>query len=211
MESGVNTYFLGEYADFVFVSVTPISLTDLSVFYMQEKKAASVTGTVNESTFKCSCQLIGSTLTVQADNFDPITITFSSVLLTAADVVSYINTASGGIVMSSGGFHAVEKNGFIVIETLMEGALSELKILSPNTALGFTTQTVFGTDQQKIDVDVDFQLEFLGNDLYAVTFLINGGFKAGESFFLFANITPPQVQKFKVLSNVDFVSVNFVS
>ena len=215
MEFFAGEYYIGEYADFVLSSTTPILLSDLSVFYISESKAASITSTNSETQFAayCGCQTLnGTTVTFQAESNPAVQITFNGVFYTAQEVVDFINAYDSGAAMAAG-WKAVAVNGNIVIQSLVVGSLSQIQSLEINTVLGFAVGSVSGTDQAQIVISgITFELLSIATNLYAVTFFLDDvNFYTGETYFLMADVSPIILQHFDVTSNKKSVSVNFLS
>lgn len=215
MDSFSGEFFLGSFADFVLMSSVPITLPDLSVFHVNESEPASITSTNDEDYFaaRFSCHILsGTTITFQAEANASVQVTFTGTFTTAEDVADFINAFNSGAAPAAG-WHAKAVAGRVVVESLVVGSTSQLKSLEVNTILGFTVQTVIGTDQASANVTgLNIQLLSLGSNLYAVSLLIDPAkFFPGEAFFLMADVSPAVITSFFVKSGNDSSSVNFLS
>jgi len=214
MENYAGEYFLWHYADFVMISSVPILSSNLSVFHIEESEAAKIQSLNNEQawTAGCGCQTLnGSSITFQAESNAAVQIVFNGSFTSAKDVAAYINSYNAGAAVAAG-WQAYAQDGYVVIESLVVGSSAQLTSLEANSILGFgAPQTVSGTNQRQIILTgVTFEVLSLGSGMYAITFLIDRQFHPGESYYLFANVSPIVLQNFFVRSSDRYVTANFV-
>lgn len=203
-----ETFFIGDYAEFLFLTDQVVSPSDISVFMIQHPLAATLTGTMREP----FCCLTGTQLQFAADGGIPLTITFDGYFTYALDVVNYINSFIEQVSGTSGGFYAATENGFVTIKSKTTGFTSSLSSLVANTQLGFTVQTVSGSDQQKVTQSPDITVNTIDTGEVAVTFPVTDDiFKLNQVYYIQVDDgVNTFVKHFKVIPGNDYVSVNFV-
>jgi hypothetical protein len=206
---GAVTFYIGSYADFLFLSDTIITPDMITVFYIQEDIAASVTSSNHEPFLN----LKDTTLTLVPNGNAPVHFQFPDHLTSSLELASYMNlqvSASGYAGLS--GFGTSAKNGFLILETNNTGQLATLDITEANAPLGIALQSTAGEEQKKVVMlDVNVEVKTVG-DNQLVTFLVTSDFNAGELYFVeFNDGIRKSLQKFTVLRKKNQATVNFVA
>lgn len=199
-----ETFHIDEFVDLVFISDELVSSTAVEIFSITQSLPASILGLIKEP----FSNIKGTSLKFSVNGGDDIIILFTEELTNAIEVSSFINNASG-----VSGLTASDKNGFLLLETNEVGPLSSLESKVENNPLGISIETVFGKDQTKNPVSIDFDFNLFSLNQYTVTFKINEeDFKVNEIYFIvFDDGVSTQIRKIRIKSKNDFLSVNFVS
>jgi hypothetical protein len=199
----MNTFFIGEYADFVFGYTEELTSNQIKFFNIIESQPAKVI-----SNLEPFANLENTSLIISVSGSGTETVLFDKNYQSAIEVVNYINST----IDPNFDFKAIEKSGRIEIQSLNKGSESNI-IVTSNSSLGVVAGTYFGEDLIKNDNVSEFEFEYLPDGLYAVSIYMDEDFFVpNETYFMMVILSSGKIIKeFKVIKKQNLASVNFVS